>query len=180
MRKPLSVLVALILFSLVGYLLYSGGVNLLDFSTGIALLSAGLAIAVLWWGLRPDIMRWLKKKPPVNQVAHGDDLLNKKLIEVYSPIHAMIVRVNKEIPRTTDLQLSSVGVWVNASLIDFNNISTVFNQHNDKLRNRDLEMWLEIEKEIKRGNGFFLGADRKKWFDELEAEYNRLKEHYRG
>jgi hypothetical protein len=98
------------------------------------------------------------------------------LIEVYSPIHAMIVRVNKEIPRETALQLT-VGAWVKASLIDSGNISAVFNQHNDKLRNRDLEMWLEIEKEIKEEKGFFLGKDRQKWFDELEAEYNRLTKH---
>jgi len=97
------------------------------------------------------------------------------LIEVYSPIHAMIVRINNEIPREQALQ-GSVGVWVRATLIDFNNISAVFNQHIDKFRDKDLKMWIDIEKEIKAGNGFFLGNDRQKWFDELEAEYKRLKE----
>jgi len=101
------------------------------------------------------------------------------LAEVYSPIHAMIVRVNGEIPRETALR-GTVGGWVSASLMDFGIISAVFNQHNDKLRNRDLEMWLEIEKEIKKGQGFFLGQDRQKWFDELEAEYNRLTKRYKG
>ena len=57
--------------------------------------------------------------------------------------------------------------------VDFN-ISSVFNQHTYEFRNKDLEMWLEIEKEIKERNGFFLGNDRQKWFDELEAEYNCL------
>ena len=99
-----------------------------------------------------------------------------KLIEVYSPIHAMIVRVNREIPRGFGL----IGSWVKASLIDFNSISALFNQHNDKLRNRDLEMWLEIEKEIKAGNGFYLNEDRQAWFDELEAKYNQLTKHRRS
>ena len=98
------------------------------------------------------------------------------LIEVYSPIHAMIVRVNREIPRESALQLT-VGMPVKASLIDSNSISAVFNQHNDKLRKKDLDMWLEIEKEIKARNCFFLGKDRQKWFDELETEYNRLTKH---
>ncbi|MGQ9460380.1 MAG: hypothetical protein ACUVRA_04020 [Candidatus Bathyarchaeaceae archaeon] len=52
MRKTLSVLAAFILFSLVGYLLYSGGVNLLDFSTGLTLLLFGMAIAVFMVGLQ--------------------------------------------------------------------------------------------------------------------------------
>ncbi len=86
----------------------------------------------------------------------------------------MIIRVNREVPRETALK-SRVGAWVGASLMDFNNISEVFNQHSDKFRDKDLDMWLEIEKEIKTKNGFFLGKDRQEWFDELEAKYNRLK-----
>jgi len=151
---------------------------LLDFSTGLTLLLFGMAIAVLWWGFRPDIIRWLKKKPTADiamvktQSLFGDN----KLIEVYSPIHTMVVRVNREIPRETALQLT-VGAWVKASLIDFNSISAVFNQHADKLRDKDLEMWLDIEKEIKEKNGFYLGKNRQEWFDELEAEYDRLTKH---
>ena len=106
-----------------------------------------------------------------------------KLIEVYSPIHAMIVRINKKIPRETALQGGLIGQWVEASLIDFDSIREVFNQHNDKLRKRDFDMWLEIDDELKerkektaRGNGFFLDKRRQEWFDELEAEYNRLKD----
>src|SRR3972149_12004408 len=74
MRKSLSVLVAIILFLIVGYLLFSGGVNLLDFSTGLALLLAGSAITVLWWGFKPEIMRWLKKKPTPDAVAISSSL----------------------------------------------------------------------------------------------------------
>ncbi|MGQ9460381.1 MAG: hypothetical protein ACUVRA_04025 [Candidatus Bathyarchaeaceae archaeon] len=101
---------------------------------------------------------------------------DNKLIEVYSPIHTMVVRVDREIPRETALQLT-VGAWVKASLIDFNSISAIFNQHADKLRDKDLEMWLDIEKEIKEKNGFYLSKNRQEWFDELEAEYDRLTKH---
>jgi hypothetical protein len=174
-------LTACILFALVGYLLYSGGVNLLDFSTGLALLLTGMVIAVLWWGFKPDITRWLKKKPiaSISIVKTPSLFEHNKLKEVYSPIHSMIVRVNKEIPREDALQLT-VGGFVKASLIDLNSISAVFSQHAHELSDKDLEMWLEIEKQIKAKNGFFLGKDVQRWFDELEAEYNRLTEHYRG
>jgi len=100
--------------------------------------------------------------------------VNSKDLEVYSLIHTMIIRVNREIPRETALKLK-VGGWVGASLMDFNNISEVFNQHSDKFGDKDLDMWLEIEKEIKTKNGFFLGKDRQEWFDELEAKYNHLR-----
>jgi hypothetical protein len=96
-----------------------------------------------------------------------------KLLEVYSPIHAMIIRINREIPREHALRLT-VGAWVNASLIDVDNISTIFNEYSHVLGDRNLEMWLKIEDEIKRVKGFWLGQDRQKWFDELEAEYSRL------
>jgi len=99
---------------------------------------------------------------------------DRKLMEAYSPIHAMVVKINKKIPRESALQLTA-GAWVNKSLMDFGIISAVFNQHNDKFRNRDLDIWFEIEEEIKARNGFFLGKNRQEWFDELEAEYNRLK-----
>jgi len=100
--------------------------------------------------------------------------VDSKKSEVYSLIHTMIKRVNREVQRETALQLTA-GAWVDASLIDFNKISALFNQHSDKFRDEDLEMWLEIEKEIKTKNGFFFGKDRQEWFDYLEAEYNRLK-----
>ena len=115
--------------------------------------------------------RFIKKRNPYKKKTPN---IAAHLIEVYSPIHAMIVRINNEIPREQALQ-GSVGVWVRATLIDFNNISAVFNQHIDKFRDKDLKMWIDIEKEIKAGNGFYLGNDRQKWFDELETEYNRLK-----
>jgi len=100
--------------------------------------------------------------------------VDSKKSEVYSLIHTMIKRVNREVPRKTALQLTA-GAWVDASLMDFNEISALFNQHSDKFRDEDLDMWLEIEKEIKTKNGFFLGKRRQAWFDYLETEYNRLK-----
>jgi len=116
--------------------------------------------------------RFIKKRNPYKKKIPNTAAY---LIEVYSPIHAMIVRVNTEVPRQQALQ-GSVGVLVRASLIDFNNISAVFNKHIDKFRDKDLKMWIDIENEIKAGNGFYLGRDRQEWFDELEAEYNRLKQ----
>ena len=86
----------------------------------------------------------------------------------------MIVRVNNEIPREQALR-GTVGVWVNASLIDSQKVSRAFDQHSGKFRDEDLKMWIEIEKEIKSRNGFFLGQDRQKWFDKLEAEHNLSK-----
>ena len=100
--------------------------------------------------------------------------VNSKDSEVYSLIHTMIKRVNREVPRETALQLTA-GAWVDASLMDFDSISALFNQHSDKFRDEDLEIWLEIEKEIKTRNGFFLGKNRQEWFDYLEAEYKRRK-----
>jgi hypothetical protein len=100
--------------------------------------------------------------------------LSSKDLEPYSLIHTMIIRVNKQVPRETALQLTS-GAWVDASLVDFDKISAVFNQHIDKFRDEDLDMWLEIENEIKTKNGFLLGKKRQEWFDYLEANYNRLK-----
>jgi len=136
-----------------------------DYSTGLALVLTALAISLLGWGFKPDITRLLK---------HGKQK-DKKLIEVYSPIHAMIVRVNSKLPRETALRLT-VGAWMSTSLIgiDVDNISAIFNQHNDKFRDKDLKMWLAIEKEIKEQNGFWMAKDRQEWFDELETEYNRL------
>jgi hypothetical protein len=94
----------------------------------------------------------------------------------YSPIHSMIVRINNEIPRERANQLT-VGAWVSTHLlrIDHQGVSEVFNKHAEKFKDEDLKMWIGIEKEINgvNGKGFFLGQDRQKWFDDLEARYNR-------
>ena len=98
----------------------------------------------------------------------------RKLIEIYSPIHSMIVRVNKQIQREQALQMSAGG-WVKACWSDFSNVSVIFNQHVHELGDDNLKMWLEIEKEIKERNGFLFGKREQEWFDRLNAEYNRLK-----
>lgn len=126
-----------------------------------------LIYGVMGIGTLIFMYRYIKKRNPYQKKTATEKL------SIYSPIHAMIVRINTEFPREQALQ-GSHGVWMRASLIDFNNISTVFNNHADKFRKKDLTMWIEIEKEIRAENGFWLGADRQKWFDELEAEYNRL------
>lgn len=109
-----------------------------------------------------------------------DTVLNRKLTEVHSSIHTMIVKINREIPRETALQSPLIDGWVKASLMDFSSISAVFDQHAHEFRAKDLDMWLEIEKEIEKLNGFYMNKRRQEWFDELEAEYNRLRKHYKG
>ena len=92
----------------------------------------------------------------------------------YSPIHAMIVRINSEIPRKQALYAQNiVGYRLSASLINSREVSETFSQHSDKFSDKDLEIWKKIEEEIKRENHFYLGNDRQKWFDKLEAKYRR-------
>jgi len=160
MRKTLSVVITIILFSIVVVLLIYF-VVVSDFSTKIAV---GLSLLVSLLTLGINIISLVKD--------NASDV-NRKLTEVYSPIHAMIVGVNSKFPRERNLQLT-VGAFVKASLIDSNKISAVFDQHVDELGDDNLRMWLAIKEEIKEKNGFWLGRDRQKWFDKLEAEYNRL------
>lgn len=63
----------------------------------------------------------------------------KILIEIYSPIHAMIVKVNKQVPREQALQMT-VGAWVHAQWSDFSNISAIFNQHVHELGDDNLKI----------------------------------------
>jgi len=110
----------------------------------------------------------------INISMNSKENVNSKDLEVYSLIHAMIIRVNKSVPREAALQLTT-GAWVKESVMDFDKISALFNQHSDKFRDKDLDMWLDIENELKNSHGFFLGKDRQEWFDYLEAEYKRRK-----
>lgn len=68
----------------------------------------------------------------------------------------------------------TVGGFVKASAMDYKGISTLFHQHNQMFRTKDVDMWLDIEKEIRDKEGFFLGRDRQRWFDELETTYQQL------
>lgn len=114
----------------------------------------------------------------ITMVTHGGRIntnTNSKELGVYSIIHSMIVRVNKKLPREKALTLTGAGAFIEASVIDVSKISALFNQNSDKFRDEDLSMWIDIEKEIKEVNGFYLDKDRQEWFDYLEAEYNRQK-----
>jgi hypothetical protein len=176
-REILSVVGAIAVIIILAILLSERVFVLSDVSSALAWVFVASIFGILIWGFKPKIERAIRGK--TREKEKVDTVLDRKLTEVYSPIHAMIAAVNSEIPRGSVLQLT-VGAWVKASLVDFNNISAVFNQHVHELRDKDLEMWLKIEKEIKQRGGFYLGKDRQEWFDELEAEYNRLTEHYRG
>jgi len=48
-------------------------------------------------------------------------------------------------------------------------------QHSDKFSDWDLEKCRAIEKEIRGTGGFYVGQTEQKWFDKLDAEYNRLR-----
>lgn len=110
----------------------------------------------------------------ININMDGMDARDSEALQVYSQLHTMLLRINRAIPRETARRMT-VGGYIQASTIDYNTISTVFNQHSAKFRARDVDMWLDIEKEINSKNGFFLGRDRQRWFDELEAEYHRRR-----
>jgi Na+/proline symporter len=97
--------------------------------------------------------------------------------DYYSPIHAMIVKVNIETPREQALAFSGIGKGVNVKQlrIDFQSISSIFTQHAKMFKDEDLVMWDAIEKQIKaysNGGGFFINKDVQEWFDDLEARYN--------
>jgi hypothetical protein len=110
-----------------------------------------------------------KSKKPIYSINQKSDVETEKLA-IYAPIHTMIVRVNHEFSRVQALQMS-IGSFVPASSIDFNTISAVFNNHSDKFTDKDLKMWIEIEKEIKSIKGFYLYKARQEWFDDLETRH---------
>lgn len=94
----------------------------------------------------------------------------------YSPVHAMIVKVNMATPREKALKIDS-GIWVPVKLlgIDYQSVSSAFTQHSTKFKVEDLTRWAEIEKQINAyssGGGFFINKDVQKWFDDLETRYN--------
>jgi len=97
--------------------------------------------------------------------------IENRLREVYSPVHALIMRVKQYTPSETARQLG-IGNFVPASIVPaLADVSRAF-QHHD-LENRHLNKWLELEAEIKRRGGFYLTRDRQAWFDELEADYQQ-------
>lgn len=106
-------------------------------------------------------------------------LLDKKLGEIYSPIHSMIVTIDNEVSRPAAI----VGEgFVSADLLDMKRLSEIFRQYAHELGNHHLEMWLSIEKEInefpsgvpiKRG-AFRMNKKRSDWLDQLDVEYQKL------
>ena len=110
--------------------------------------------------------------------------LDKKLTDIYSPIHAMIVAVDKDMSRAGQI----IGGFMSATSIDVARLSTIFRDHGHDLGNHHLQMWLAIEKEIGESvspipipglgvhtmPGFSMNKERRMWFDDLEAEYQRL------
>ena len=100
-------------------------------------------------------------------------LLDKKLEEIYSPIHAMVVAINNKIPREEALKLT-VGIRLSSSLIEVAKLSTIFRKYAHVLGNDHLKKWLKIEDQMDHPSGFWFGGDEQKWLDELEVEYQKL------
>lgn len=100
--------------------------------------------------------------------------LDKKLTEIYSPIHAMIVAVKRHLPTEPRQDLKEP--WILTSVIpNYQQVSKIFVEHSHDLGNHNLEMWLRVDEANKAtGKGFFVSKDTQAWFDALEAEYQRL------
>jgi len=62
MRKVLSVISAVALFLIVGWLIYSGTAILTDFWTELAVGLTLLVFGILYWGFKPEIIRLVKGK----------------------------------------------------------------------------------------------------------------------
>ena len=115
-------------------------------------------VGTVWWGFK-------------------DKIEEKRTLDFYSPIHAMIVRINNEISLEQVNQERTLGGWVSVKMlrIDYQKVSETFTQHSTKFTDDDLKIWAEIEEEIegRNGGGFYLDYLRKKWLDDLEVRYNR-------
>lgn len=105
------------------------------------------------------------------------EVLDKRLKEIYSPIHVAIVGVRNQlrVQGTTTGQLLYVGIAP-----DYEGLSQIFRQYVHVLGDHHLTMWLSIEKEIRANTmtkgvgGFFLDKARQTWLDELDTEYENL------
>lgn len=157
--RPVLATLSIILFSAIIALIVL--MNLAPVTEFFIALIGALVVAIIgacWWGFRDKI----------------EDM--KENTDFYSPIHAMIVRINGNVSRQLALQ-STVGAWVNAKELgmDYQIISDTFSQNMTKFKDEDLKKWIEIEKQIKayvNGGGFFVGRDTQEWFDDLESRYN--------
>ena len=156
--RPMLATLSIILFSAIIALIVL--MNLAPVTELFIALIGALVVAIIgagWWGFRDKI----------------ED--KKENADFYSPIHAMIVRINSKVSRQLALQ-GTVGVWVNAKDvgIDYQIIAETFSQNMTKFKNEDLKKWIEIEQQIKayvNGGGFFVGRDTQEWFDDLESRY---------
>jgi hypothetical protein len=156
--KPVLAILSIILFSAIIALIVL--MKLAPMNEVFIAVIGALVLAIIgtgWWGFRDKIEE------------------KKENTDFYSPIHAMIVRVNNKVPRQLALQ-RTVGSWVNVNElnIDYRLISETFTKNMNKFRDEDLKKWVAIEEQIKanvNGGGFFLGNDVQEWFDDLESRY---------
>ncbi len=95
-------------------------------------------------------------------------------MKILSPIHTMIRQINQQFSRERILR-TTVGGFVTPTTIDYASIAATFSQYETVFRPKDLVMWQAITQQIHQFGGFFIGCDQQRWFDELEAEYTRLR-----
>jgi len=62
MRTIVSMVVAFVLFILVGYLAYSGSIFLPEYWTSLAVTFTAIALGILYWGFKPKIDRFFEEK----------------------------------------------------------------------------------------------------------------------
>jgi len=66
MRKPLSIVTAVLLVLPVTYLIREGYLDLTQFFTQLAVGLLLMAVGILYWGFRPEIQRWFGGTPKFN------------------------------------------------------------------------------------------------------------------
>jgi hypothetical protein len=152
-RHALAILAITLFSAIIALILLLRGTSVTELFTAIIGCLIVAIFGVAWWGFK-------------------DKIEEKEKFTFYSPIHSMIVRINKEFPRQKALDMS-IGGWISASLINYQSVSETFDKNSAKFSVDDLKMWIDLEKEIKSRNGFFLGKNLQKWFDTLESKYNQ-------
>jgi hypothetical protein len=142
---------------------------------GIA-ISGAVFLAYTFWPEtpRPTPIQLKAKLPEAVPVAS-----NAEKLRVLSPIHMMIMAIERVSPREASLGPNAgvgTGRFVSRNAIpNLNDVRSVFSKYADVLGDHHMNEWLNLEKQIKeKRDGFWVGRRQWKWFDELEAEYERI------
>jgi len=96
MRTAISITVAIILFTFVGYLVYSESIALSEYWTSLAVTLTAIALGILYWGFKPKIDRFFEKKreTPKGKVETAPSLEVKKRKSALLPDNTQITKLN--------------------------------------------------------------------------------------